>query len=65
MEFEAEFEFIELVGQVFSHPELDVTFILQGLCEILLEKMAKESSDESVGEVWVLLTKAQKLLKED
>jgi hypothetical protein len=55
-------EFIELVGEMLNHPEMDMSHVIQGLCEILLEKMAKDA-DEDSARVWLLLTKAIKLLE--
>jgi hypothetical protein len=38
--------------------------VIQGLCDVCLEKMTKDS-DETSAQVWIHLTKAQKLLKDD
>jgi hypothetical protein len=61
---ESESEFIELVAEVLNHPEMDMSYVIQGLCDVCLEKMTKDS-DETSAQVWIHLTKAQKLLKDD
>jgi hypothetical protein len=61
---EAESEFIELVAEVLNHPEFDMGYILKGFCDSCLERMGK-NADEDQARLWILLTQAQKLLKED
>jgi hypothetical protein len=56
-----ELDFIEKVAEIVSHPEFDMSYVLKALSESCLERMAKES-DENSARVWILLTKAQKLL---
>jgi hypothetical protein len=61
---EAESKFIELVAEVLNHPEFDLGFVINGLRDVCIEKMAKDS-DEDSAKLWILLTQAKKLLKED
>jgi hypothetical protein len=61
---ENESEFIELVGEMLNHPEMDMGYILKGFCDSCLEAMEK-NADEDQARLWILLTKAQKLLKEE
>jgi hypothetical protein len=58
---ENEFDFIEKVAEIVSHPEFDMSYVLKALSESCLERMEKDS-DETSAKVWILLTKAQKLL---
>jgi hypothetical protein len=61
---QSESEFIELVGEMLNHPDFDMGYVLKGFTESCLEAMEKDA-DENSARVWLLLTKAQKLLKEE